>query len=511
MGIEVDTVHLIRPWGLLFILLGAVLPLLWRRYRAATSQFAALIPQRLARHLLINIGGASRFQPIHLLSALLILGGLAVAGPSWDKDRPAFMENTAPIILALDLSESMNGRDVTPSRLALAKAKAQALISRNPSTQFGLIAYAGSAHLVLPPTRDADLLTLYLDALASELISTAGRNTAAAVQEAKALLASADTPGTLVFITDGIDPGQADATRKRLQETQLQPLILVPGQAGTATTGYGGDPALMQSFADTIGADIGSVTPSTDDLEWLELSALSHFRDADQQDDSLQWKDRGYWLVWPLLALAILGIRRGWSLQALVLATMLSGPGLAPRAMAGPLADAFLTPDQQGRLAYEEGRFPDAARLFQDPYLRGLAAYHAANYELAIASFRRLDSARAWFYLGNSLAKRVELEEALTAYEQALARQPDFPEAKANLETVRRLEESLARERSRSPDMSADDIKFDPSLERGKVQEQLPSQSLTEAVWLENLSTSPKMFLRRKFQYQSQSAGAKQP
>ncbi|MBZ2169826.1 vWA domain-containing protein [Marinobacter sp. F4216] len=508
MGIDLEALHLLRPWGLIFTVAGGLLPLLWRRYQARTRHFSELIPERLARHLVVKTDNSHRFHPIHLLSALLILGGLGVAGPSWDKQRPAFMENRAPIILAVDLSKSMNRADVTPSRLELAKAKARALVSRNPSTRFGLIAYAGSAHLVLPPTRDADLINLYLEALSSDLIPGPGRNTSAVVKEAKRLLAASQIPGTLVFITDGIDPAQAQGTLQQLQGSDLQVLMLMTAADNPETPDT---TEAMKRFADTINADIASTTANSDDLRWLELSALLHFRDAGLQDAGLHWKDMGYWLVWPILALTLLGVRRGWSLPAVVLALLLNSPGFVPPATAGPLADAFLTPDQQGQLAYEAGRFADAARLFQDPYLRGLAAYRAAQYDLAVASFRQVDTAQAWFYRGNSLAKQVKLKQAISTYEQALSRQPDFPAARDNLDTVLELQSSLEQQRSETPDMSADDVTFDSELDQGKQREEAQSRSLTEAVWLENLSTSPKAFLRRKFQYQNHSGGGSEP
>ncbi|MBJ6138490.1 vWA domain-containing protein [Marinobacter litoralis] len=416
------------------------------------------------------------------------------------------MENIAPLILAIDVSDSMGEPRDASTRMGVAKAKVQALIARNPTTRIGLIAYAGTAHLVLPPTRDSDLLNLYLDALTPGLVQTEGRNMLAVVEQARFLLDNGQTPGTLVFLTDRVSPDQAKVMHARLKKMKLQLLVLMP--ASELAVGR------IQAFADTVDAKVGSMAIDTSDLEWLELNALAHFRDAGYQDAALLWKDGGYWLVWVLLGLILLAFRSsGWALRLMCFAVLVPGVGigLVPVALAGPLEDAFLTADQQGRVAFEKGQYALATKRFQDPYLKGLSAYYAADYEAAVSSFAELDSANAWFYRGNSLAKQLKLEKALDAFREALSRRSNFPEAEANLGVVARLHASLVNERGQSPVIGADEVVVDPATASGNEKAMLQPISTTEEVWLENLYASPRAFLRRKFQYQVQSGEGQQP
>ena len=67
---------------------------------------------------------------MHLVAGLLALGAIAAAGPTWQRERPPFVEDTAPLAIAIDLSPTMDAIDVTPTRLERAKLKVQDLMAR---------------------------------------------------------------------------------------------------------------------------------------------------------------------------------------------------------------------------------------------------------------------------------------------------------------------------------------------------------------------------------------------
>ena len=72
-------------------------------------------------------------------------------------------------MVALDLSRTMDAIDVQPSRLERGKQKIRDLVGLREGARTALVAYAGSAHLVLPLTEDRRILETYLEALASGL------------------------------------------------------------------------------------------------------------------------------------------------------------------------------------------------------------------------------------------------------------------------------------------------------------------------------------------------------
>lgn len=522
MDIDLAAVHFLRPLWLLAILPGVLFPLLWLRRHDLTRRLQSVIAPHLLQHLVVMPQDSQRLRPVYLLGAFLTLGGLAAAGPTWEQDRPAFLDNRAPLILALDLSPSMDADDVPPSRLEAAKHKLHDLIQRRAGSRTALIAYAGSAHLVLPATDDPALLDSFLQALSTTLIPRSGKDALGAIEQAKRLLAAEQAPGTLLLVTDGADASQFEVIDKALQGSELQVLVLAVGsQDGGLLRDANGEPredasgrpvlarfdaAGLKGLADAADAPLGSLTLN-DDLDWVELHAQQHFQAAQGEDRQLHWKDAGYWLCWPLLILALLVVRKGWRVQwlsVLLLAASLGWPG-APARAAG-LADAFFTGDQQGRWAFEHQHYPQAAEHFQDPYWKGLAYYQAADYKAALASFARVNNALADFYLGNTYMKLWKFEQAIAAYQEALRRQPDFPEASANLALAEALQKDAdAQQEAGVAHDKADKVEFDNRRNKGLSVERKPGLASSEQIWLDNLTTSPAQFLKRKFALQDTS------
>ena len=229
MDIDVSAFHFLRPWWLLLLLPGVLLPWLWSRRHDLARRLDGIIAPHLLQHLVITPVEQHRVRPVQWLGALLMIGAVAASGPTWEQDRPAFLKNRAPVILALDLSPSMAASDVPPSRIEAARHKLHDLIARRPGSSTALIAYAGSAHLVLPATQDAGLLDSFLQALAPGLIQRSGKDALGAIEIAKRLLAAEQSPGTLVLLTDGADKAQFDAIDKALRGTDLQVLVLAVG------------------------------------------------------------------------------------------------------------------------------------------------------------------------------------------------------------------------------------------------------------------------------------------
>ena len=108
----------------------------------------------------------------------------------------------------------MDADDVPPSRLAAAKHKLHDLIQRRAGARTALIAYAGSAHLVLPATDDPQLLDSFLQALSTDLIEARGKEVLGVIDQAKRLLAAEQAPGSLVLLTDGADPASVRSDRQ---------------------------------------------------------------------------------------------------------------------------------------------------------------------------------------------------------------------------------------------------------------------------------------------------------
>lgn len=178
------------------------------------------------------------------------------------------------------------------------------------------------------------------------------------------------------------------------------------------------------------------------------------------------------------------------------------------------LIDLFQTPDQQGQRAYEVGEYTEASRLFVDPMWKATSLYFDQQFGAALEQFARVDSAEAWFGRGNCLAHLEQYEEAIGAYQQALDRRPEYPEARGNIEYLQPflpLQFEGGDMGVVGRDAAADDVVFDADAEalgeKGKdifVDEGgLLSDSQLAEMWLRQVDTSTAGFLKYKFRYQA--------
>jgi Ca-activated chloride channel family protein len=104
-----------------------------------------------------------RHLPAILLLTSLVLFTIAMAGPTHDVRIP---RNRAVVMLVIDVSQSMRATDVSPSRLAAAQEAAKQFAGQlTPGINLGLIAYAGTATVLVSPTTNRDATKNAIDKL----------------------------------------------------------------------------------------------------------------------------------------------------------------------------------------------------------------------------------------------------------------------------------------------------------------------------------------------------------
>nr|O07395.1 RecName: Full=UPF0353 protein MAV335 [Mycobacterium avium]AAC46199.1 MAV335 [Mycobacterium avium] len=104
-----------------------------------------------------------RHLPAILLVASLVLFTIAMAGPTNDVRIP---RNRAVVMLVIDVSQSMRATDVAPNRMAAAQEAAKQFADElTPGINLGLIAYAGTATVLVSPTTNREATKNALDKL----------------------------------------------------------------------------------------------------------------------------------------------------------------------------------------------------------------------------------------------------------------------------------------------------------------------------------------------------------
>jgi Ca-activated chloride channel homolog len=502
-AVALDAFHFLRPlWLLLLPLIGW---LWWRVRRARTRR--ALPADGIAPHLraALTVGAETRRRLRAIDGVALGLGFAAIgaAGPTWSRVPDPLVAQAAPVVVVLEVTPSMEGTDIAPSRLERAKQKIRDFLDLRGNARTALVAYSGSAHVVVPMSEDPSILVPYLEGLSPEVMPVEGAQAGRALDLAASLLAGEDAPGTILFVVDGIDPADVDALEGA--SAPLSVLSMLP----EATRDRG---------LDALSAEVVPARPDDGDVRRLDRLLNAAYRQALLEDADQPWQDQGHWLAWPAALLMLLWFRRGWTMRwgALAMAGALAGPPGPARA--DGLADWFLTPDQQGEIAFRARDFGRAAELFADPLWRGYALYRDGQYEPAIEVLDRVETAQAAFIQGIAHIRSRGYRDGVRSFETALARDPNYPGAAENLEVARRIVDYIETtaeqtDTGQQEDMRADEVTFDNEEDRGTETEvEVPRGAgdgapLTADQWMMSVETDTGDFLRQRFALEAAQRG----
>jgi Ca-activated chloride channel family protein len=312
--------HLLRPWWLMALLPSLLIVVALRRQGSVAFRWRGVIAPHLLEHLILRPPGARRLRPLHGLVAALVISTIAMAGPTWRRIPSPFAEETAPLVIALDLSETMLVEDIQPSRLERARHKIRDLSGGRSGARTALLAYAGSAHMVMPLTDDPAVIAAYVDDLEPSLMPVAGKKPAAALTLAQEMLADETTPGTILFLSDGIAVDALPAFEEHARARRDQVVVLaVATAAGGPVPGTSKLSALdrgsLEALSSRAGAWVVTVTVDDADVDQVVQRMASHLRAVQQEDLGDRWRDEGWWLVFPLAAITLLWFRKGWLVE----------------------------------------------------------------------------------------------------------------------------------------------------------------------------------------------------
>jgi Ca-activated chloride channel family protein len=164
MEIDLTAFHFLRPLWLWLLVPAILLPVCWLRRNDVRARWRNIIAPDLLEHLIVGDSARRRVQPVHTLALLIAIGAIAVAGPTWQQERPPFNQDKAPLVVVLELAHSMDATDVAPTRLERAKQKCSTWRPRARGRAPGWWCLLPLGHLVVPPTEDPAMLQLYLPA-----------------------------------------------------------------------------------------------------------------------------------------------------------------------------------------------------------------------------------------------------------------------------------------------------------------------------------------------------------
>ena len=461
----VTEIVLVRPWWLAAIPPGLALVWWLRRRWNRSGSWEAIVDPALLPHLLVGAGTPRREWPWAAMAVAVVLAGFALAGPAFERLEQPVFRTLAARVVALDVSRSMEARDLAPSRMVRARHKVSDLLRRSRDGRTGLVVFAGDAFVVAPLTRDADTLVHLLSAIDTSVIPVQGSRPDLGLEMAGDLLETGKAAiGEVILVTDGVKGPRTRDTAEALAGRGIRVSVLAVGteEGAPVPLAEGGflkslsgeivvprvDMATLRAVAGAGKGRFSAVTADDSDVDWLLGTRVEDpwrrtLEEVDRTTD--EWRDEGPWLVLALLPLAALAFRRGW-----LLALSLALP--VPDAGAFEFADLWARRDERAARAIERGDTDRAAHIAPDHRWRGTALYRGGRYDASAGAFARGDGAEDHYNRGNALARAGDLRGALDAWGEALARDPGHDDAEHNRTIVESLLESRPESRDRDGD-----------------------------------------------------------
>ncbi|HEL7750804.1 TPA: VWA domain-containing protein [Stenotrophomonas maltophilia] len=428
-----NALHFLRPewlWALLALPLILAVAL-YRQRRSDVWRHA------VDAHLLPHLLAAGTRRRARLPWALLLgwtLAALAMAGPSWRQQAQPMFQASAPLLVVLDLSSRITATDLPPSRLLQARAKVGELLRARQGGQVGLVVYADDAYTVAPLTDDGSNVSLYLDALSPDVMPRDGQRADRGIDWATRLMRQIGAlRGQILLVTDQAD-GEAGLAAAQARGLGMQVSVLGLGTpAGAAYRDGSGqirqaalDEASLRAVATAGGGRYARIAADDNDLRALGVLDVREGTTAERPGEGRQWRDEGFWLLPPLMLLALLAFRRRALLAAVLAVGLLPWMGEVQAQ-----APSAATPQPiQGTL------WKRSDQLQHQRLADGVQAYRNGDFASARKQFEGIDNDAGWYNLANALARQGNYDEAIAAYDRALALHPGMADAVANRAVV---------------------------------------------------------------------------
>ncbi len=443
-----------------------------------------------------------------ILTIVLSIGIVALAGPSWQKQDYPLLESAAARVLVLDLSQSMLIEDIKPDRMTRVLDVSRQIISSNFDGETALVVFAGAAFVVSPLTRDAGTLLEFTHALSPGTMPLEGNRLDLALNKATRLLAaSISKTGQIMVITDGSSHFKLaleSATEASRLGNRVSVLVVGNLLGGPMKSADGG---LKRN---STGQFILS-KPNFEQLEaisragrgrFIKLSQFGHSIDSvlqevrtaadlktqDREENSRrQAENGGFWLSWLMLPLTLLLFRKNTFWLLLVAMVMPADRELYAMEFTGLWSNR----EQRAFEAYQNGYYEQARKLTEDAYLSGVIRFKTQNYAAAKEEFSKLHSTRSIYGRGNALAFQGKLEQALQAYQQVLKLEPEFEDARYNQALI---EQYLNKQSESNSDVSeAGNPDNDPEEPQSENASQSRSGQVNEIIDFRDQSSQTGM------------------
>ncbi|RCX07733.1 VWA domain-containing protein [Marinomonas foliarum] len=489
-----DLIHFERPLWLFLLPITLIMAYFITAKSANSHTLSKIVDQRLMQHLVYENTSSNLNKWLGLATVSLCWIGLA--GISWTKAPTTMFENTQKTVLVVDQSMSMYATDLKPNRQTQLKQTVRDILEQSKEGEIALVAFAGEGFVISPFSQDRETITHFLLALDPIIMPVYGSNLTSGIETALSLSQDTTEPLHLIVLTDDVSEQDQKGIPalfkgKNIQldlvavGTQNASLIKLPDGQILRKNGQNVMPSTpiddLKALTSSLGGSFyqGRLTPQS--LSQITDTSLSNEQTQKAQNKSIHWIEQGHWFALPFLLWLAFQFRKG--MLFMLLLSVFYFP--SDKSYAAPL-DWFLTPDQKGQQAVDQGNWQAADQYFQQPEWKAASSYALENYPETVQQLNNLSRNAADNYnLGNALALSGETDQAIKAYEKALEQDPSLKAAKDNLNYLKKQrqeqqkKDQQKKEQEKSKQQSQDqnqDKQSDSSDKNDSKDEQQPKK-----------------------------------
>ncbi len=413
--------------------------------------FKNIMPQEIREKLFLPAKMFSTQTKYHLFLLVVTLFILALARPV--KIRPSLdiTQKTSSVILAIDMSHSMQKRDIFPSRKALAKSKAISFIQKAIGYDIAVIFYAKDAYMLYPLSQEKELLlSLLKDANITQKFAPS-TNLFAALEASDFLLQKHQNRHLIILSDGGTDtPRKEELAYLKSKDIQLSSLSITPKPNHALQTLCQKSSGLYQPF-----------TWSDNDISAL-ITQINQSK-KDSQKSQLDIPQYQEYFSFPLTLALLLCVLLFLPLKGTLFIFLAY---LHPYSLEAGVFDFWYI--HQAQKAREQGDYAQAIKHYQQSDLTTQTHYNLAytlyknsqylqaikEYKKALGINEKMD-AKVYYNIATAYARANKLDHAKKFYKKSLAIYP----SKITQENLKVITDRLKKQR-KNPHKKYEKIPF---------------------------------------------------
>lgn len=365
-------------------------------------------------------------RALWLMAIALII--LAMSNLQSGEEEESVTNKGANVIVALDLSNSMNARDIAPDRLERSKQFLTSLAGKLGGDRIAFIVFAGKAYIQMPFTTDYGAFEMQLKSINTDMMPTQGTALGEAIQTAESMQGSTEQEQKiLILLSDGEDHDSKAVSMAKIAASKNMVIHTIGvgtsegapipeiGRAGG--TSYKKDQSgnqvlsqlnedILKEIAQAGGGKYFNIANQNQALKEIQRSIKwASIGTTGQERTYTKYKNYFQWFLFPAILLLmielagvhVLSFKKNKKLTTLLLAIL----GLTIFSSCNKSND-----ETKAYELYQNKKFENAHKLYQE-------------------ILKKDSSAKAYYNLGSNLLANHQIDTAMSFFDQSLQKKPD--------------------------------------------------------------------------------------